>query len=96
MFTLLKLLLLLLVLVVAAFFASLNPAEVTLHYYFGSIELPLAILLVAALGVGVLLGLIVGLGIFLKAKRDQARLQRKARLAEQEVNNLRAIPLRDH
>lgn len=96
MFTLLKLLLLLLVLVVAAFFASLNPAEVTLNYYFGSTELPLAILLVAAMGVGVLLGLVAGFGMFVKAKRNQVRLQRKARQAEQEVNNLRAIPLRDH
>jgi len=94
--TLIKVLLLLLVLVVAAFFASLNPGEVMLHYYFGSIELPLAILLVATLGVGLLLGLFVGFGLFLRAKRDQVRLQRKARLAEQEVNNLRAIPLKDH
>lgn len=96
MITLLKLLLLLLVLVVAAFFASLNPAEVTLNYYFGSADLPLAILLVAAMGVGVMLGLFAGLGLYVRAKRTQLRLQRKARLAEQEVNNLRAIPLRDH
>jgi len=94
--TLIKIILLLLIVVAAAFFASLNPGEVTLHYYFGSIQLSLAILLVATLGVGLLLGLFVGLGLFLRAKRDQVRLQRKARLAEQEVNNLRAIPLKDH
>ncbi len=96
MLSLIKALLLLLAVVVAAFFASLNPGEVTLHYYFGSVELPLAVLLVATLGVGLLIGLFVGLGLFLRAKREQVRLQRKARLAEQEVNNLRAIPLKDH
>lgn len=96
MFTLLKWLLLLLVVAVTVYFASLNLAEVTLQYYFGSIQLPLAIVLVAAMGLGVLLGLVAGLGMFVRAKRDHVRLQRKARLAEQEVNNLRAIPLRDH
>ncbi len=76
-------------------FAALNSDPVSIDYYVGRIEVPLALLIVAALGVGALLGSLVGLGRVVRVKRDMARLRRETRATEEEVRNLRALPLRD-
>jgi uncharacterized integral membrane protein len=88
--------LLALVLFVAALsFAALNAAPVTIDYYLGQLEVPLALLLVAALAVGALLGSLIGFGRVLRIRRDMAKLRRESRATEEEVRNLRALPLRD-
>ena len=51
--------------------------------------------LAVALGVGALLGMLAGLGSILGLKRDNARLRRREKLAVEEVNNLRSIPIRE-
>ncbi len=81
--------------VVALTFAALNSDPVAIDYYLGRIEVPLALLLVAALGVGAMLGSLVGLGRVVRVKREMAKLRRETRATEQEVRNLRALPLRD-
>ncbi len=81
--------------VVALSFAALNSAPVTIDYYIGRIDIPLALLLVAALGVGALLGSLVGLGRVVRVKREMAKLRRESRATQEEVRNLRALPLRD-
>jgi lipopolysaccharide assembly protein A len=53
------------------------------------------VVLVGSLGVGALLGVTASLVTTLELRRDNARLRRKARLAEQEVSNLRTLPLQD-
>ena len=92
---LLKLLVILLVMVLGAAFTVMNPVNVPVEYYFGQRELPLPVLLLGALAVGALLGMLSGLGAILGLKRDNARLRRRERLAVEEVNNLRSIPLRE-
>lgn len=91
----LKLILLLLVMVIGAAFTVMNAETVPFNYYFGRTEAPLSLVLVVALGLGVLLGILAGLGILMEVKMENAALRRKARLAAEEVNNLRSIPLKD-
>jgi putative membrane protein len=76
--------------------AVMNADPVNLNYYFGSRELPLSVLLVGAVFVGAILGMAAGLGGMLRVKRENADLRRQARLASEEVNNLRSLPIKDH
>lgn len=91
----LKLLFILLVMLVGAAFAVMNADIVNLNYYFGTVELPLSVVLVGAVCLGALLGMLAGLAGLAGLKRENSSLRRKVRLASQEVDNLRAIPLKN-
>lgn len=90
-----KLLFILLVMLVGAAFAVMNAEHVHLNYYFGSAELPLSVILVAAICVGAVLGILAALVGFAGLKRENATLRRQVRIASQEVKNLRTIPIKD-
>ncbi|MDX1594453.1 MAG: LapA family protein [Gammaproteobacteria bacterium] len=81
--------------VLALSFAALNSDPVPIDYYVGRIDVPLALLLVVSLGAGALLGSLVGLGRVFRVKREMAALRRQTRATEEEVRNLRALPLKD-
>jgi len=89
-------LVILLIMAAGAVFAVLNPQPVGLDYYFGTLELPLSVVVVAALAVGALIGMLAGLGAMLGLRRENSRLRRRERLAAAEVNNLRTIPIKEH
>lgn len=91
----LKILIVLLVMAAGAAFAVLNPHLVTLDYYFGKFELPLSVVVVAALGIGALLGMLAGVRAIVTLKRENARLRRRERQTAEEVNNLRTIPIKE-
>ncbi len=91
----LALLLLLLVLGAGLTFSVMNAESVTLEYYFGSSDVPLALLLALTLTLGALLGVVASLGVILRLKRTNSGLRRENRLAEKEIMNLRNIPIRD-
>ena len=91
----LALLVLLLVVGVGLTFSVMNAEPVTLDYYFGSSDIPLALLLVISLALGALLGVIASLGLIVRLKRTASSLRRENRLAEKEIMNLRNIPIRD-
>lgn len=93
---LIRLILFLLVMLVGVALAVMNADPVNLNYYFGSRELPLSVLLVAAVFVGAILGMVAGLGGMMRVKRENADLRKQARLASEEVNNLRSLPIKDH
>ncbi|SCZ49194.1 lipopolysaccharide assembly protein LapA domain-containing protein [Thiohalomonas denitrificans] len=76
-------------------FAVLNAGDVQLNYYFGEAVLPLALVVVGALAVGALLGLLSAAGMLLARKHESNRLRRRLRLAEQEIRNIRELPVRD-
>lgn len=76
-------------------FACLNSQTVVINYYFNQKNLPLSLLLVFSFGIGLLLGLIVSVYSYLKVKSENRRLRNRANLAEKEIENLRAIPLKD-
>ena len=82
-------------LVVGLAFHVRNDQLVTLNYYMGSIELPVSLLVISSLLVGALLGILASLTFVAKLKRENAKLARLVRVTEEEVNNLRAIPIKD-
>lgn len=95
MFNLIKFLLLLAVAVLGAAFASVNPEEVMVNYYFGTLQLPMGLLILLLLGMGIVIGMGAGTLLVLRVKRENIALRRRARLAHEEVNNLRTLPLKD-
>ena len=88
-------LLTMLIIILFVLFTSRNPGVVQLDYYFGQYPVPVAVLVIGGLFVGVLLGLLLSISFLLKAKRNMFHLKRKVKVTEQEVNNLRTIPIKD-
>jgi len=88
-------LVLLIILLIGVTFACLNAAPVTLRYYIGESNFPLSLLLAFTLIVGVILGLVVAGITYIKLKTQNIRLNQRVKFAEQEVANLRSIPLKD-
>jgi len=76
-------------------FAILNAEPVQFNYYFGSTQTPFSLAIVIAMLVGAMLGLLAGLGMIMKAKRQVSRLRRSAEITEKEIANLRAIPIKN-
>lgn len=77
-------------------FAVHNAEPVQLNYYFGATVAPLSLIVVIALAAGALLGVITSVVLVFGQRRKVARLQRKLAMCEQELRNLRHIPLRDN
>lgn len=92
----LKLIFILLIMMIGAAFAVMNAETVQLNYYFGVKEFPLSVILVAAVALGAILGVLATLGSSLKLRRENMSLRHKAKIARQEVNNLRALPIKDN
>lgn len=76
-------------------FAVLNADPVQLNYYFGSKDVALSLVLVLAMIVGAVLGVIASAGMIISNRREVVKLRKAVQLAEKEVANLRAIPIRD-
>ena len=85
----------LMVILLGITFATLNSGPVTIHYYVGQHTFSLSLLLVLVFSAGSLLGLIVGFWLVLKLKVKNYRLTQHLKVAEKEIQNLRAIPLQD-
>ena len=83
------------ILISGAGFAVLNSGVIKLDFYFAIFELPLSVVLIAFLSLGAVLGVIASSSIMLRLKHENTGLKRKARLVDEEVNNLRTIPIRD-
>lgn len=90
-----KLILFMLIVMLGAVFAVLNAEPVQFNYYFGSVQMPLSLVMTIVLGAGVVLGILACMGLMFGMKRENLQLRRKSQLASQEVNNLRALPLKD-
>ncbi|MDA1107227.1 MAG: LapA family protein [Proteobacteria bacterium] len=95
MLRIIRLVLLMLIAVVGLVFAVLNAGQVDLSYYLGVWRAPLSLILVLAFALGALFGVIACLGMLFKAKQEGRRLHKTLKLSEQEVTNLRNIPVRD-
>jgi len=83
------------VIILGITFAALNHESVKINYYFSEQSLPLSFLLVLSFICGGIFGLCVGLWLLFKTKLKNYRLQRDLKIAEKEIENLRAIPLQD-
>ena len=88
--------LILAVLLVGVTFTTKNAQVVELNYYFGvHWETPLSFMLLTTLTVGLALGLLASLAMQARMQRQLLQVRRENRQLEQEVNNLRALPIRD-
>jgi len=72
-----------------------NDQFVVLDYFVGSKEFYLSALLIASFTLGAILGMLAGLPIFFKLNRDNAKIAKKLKLCEKEINNLRVIPVKE-
>lgn len=86
-------LLLICVLVVA--FALLNAEMVGVHYFFGDARLPLSLLLLIVLVMGALIGWFSGLRMMLGSRKSSHDLNKKVKTLQKELDNLRAMPVKD-
>ena len=94
MMRIVRLIFYILILLLGLTFAGLNAGPVELNYYFGSWQTPLSLLLVAAMTLGVVFGILASMGRLLRLKREVSALRKSAQLAQTEVANLRALPLK--
>ena len=76
-------------------FAVVNAKPVELNYFLATREVPLAMVLVLTLTLGALMGIVFSLGMVIRLKRETLRLRRQIQLTEQEVVNLRTMPIKD-
>ena len=89
---------LILILVVTLFtvtFTLLNSQPVKVNYYFGSYEVDLLIVVVICLVIGALLGVTAALGKVFSLKQEMSRKEKKIKITEKELENLRSLPLKD-
>ncbi|MFV1992744.1 MAG: lipopolysaccharide assembly LapA domain-containing protein [Acidiferrobacterales bacterium] len=84
------------VIFLAITFAVKNSHVVTLSYYFGiDWMLPLSVLLLVVLVLGIFVGYLVSLKTIMRLQGVATAARKEARQAEQEVSNLRSLPLKD-
>ena len=76
-------------------FAVLNADNVQLNYYFGSKQLPLSLAIVMSMVVGAILGVLASIKLILRTRREMSRLRKASAMAEKEITNLRAIPIKN-
>lgn len=78
------------VVLLGALFSIPNAHTVTLYYYFGQLEIRLALLLLLCLLLGVALTALINMGLILKLRNDKRRLEKARQTLEQENSRLRA------
>ncbi len=81
--------------VLAISFAVLNAEHVALNYYFGTRQVSLPLLMLLVFVIGALLGILVLLPRLIRLKSRHRRLRRRLKKHEEEVQNLRALPIKD-
>jgi lipopolysaccharide assembly protein A len=84
------------VLLVGVTFTTKNAQMVELNYYFGVHWVtPLSFMLLTTFTVGIVFGVLACLAMLARMQRQLLEVRRESRQLEQEVNNLRALPIRD-
>lgn len=77
-------------------FAVQNQQAVDLNYYFGlKWSGPLSLALLTSLAIGVVAGYIASLRMVVRMQRQLVQARKEIRQIEQEVINLRALPIKD-
>ena len=73
--------------------AIINDQPAKIDLYFAMPSLPLSLVLLLAVGTGIVLGAIASSFYFMRIKKENADLRRQTRQVEQEVKNLRTLPI---
>jgi len=88
--------LMLAVLLIGITFTTKNAQVVELNYYFGIHWVTsLSFMMLTTLTIGIVLGLLASLAMQARMQRQLLQARRDSRRLEQEINNLRALPIRD-
>lgn len=77
-------------------FTTLNAQSIQLDYYLSTTEVPLAIALVVAIAAGILFGFAASLGMVLRLKRENRRLKKTVKVAEQQELSLKVPRQHSH
>lgn len=85
----------LILLVLGVTFALLNATPVSFHYYIGVKEIPLSILLVLSFVLGLVIAFIVMSISILRLKAQKRSLNKRLKLIQKEIDNLRSLPVKE-
>lgn len=77
-------------------FAVLNAASVVLNFYVTTLSMPISVFIILTLGIGMLIGFLLGSIKYWRLKVENKRLKSQLKLTEQEIKNLRTIPVTDN
>lgn len=91
-----SLVLILVVTIITVTFTLLNSQPVKINFYFGHYEIDLLIVIVISLIIGAFLGILAAVGKLLSMKQEIMRKDKKIKIMEKEVENLRSLPLKDN
>ncbi|MCP4271871.1 MAG: DUF1049 domain-containing protein [Gammaproteobacteria bacterium] len=78
-----------------AAFAALNDSIITMNYFIGEAEIRLTYLLLACIIFGSLMSLLLLSGNYFKMRFEIRRLRNTVSMKDQELSNLRALPVKD-
>jgi len=78
-----------------AAFAALNDGIITMNYFIGEAEIRLTYLLLACIIFGSLMSLLLLSGNYFKMRFEIRRLRNTVSMKDQELTNLRALPVKD-
>lgn len=95
MLQMLRIVLVVLALLVGMMFALLNHESVTVNLLFDQFQLPLVALLIINLLLGLAVGMMIYLPRQLALRLELERARKKLTVAEAEVRNLRNMPIQD-
>ena len=76
-------------------FAQANSSLIIVDYYFGVAESRLALALLWSMMMGLVIGVLVGMTLSLKQRSQLRQKNRRLKQLEQELDNLRALPVRN-
>jgi len=96
MFKILGLILLLFIGIVVISFTTLNAQTIQLNYYFGSMDLPLAVAVVVSIAAGILFGFFASLGSIMRLKRENLKLKRTTKAVEKQLAQPRSTPVQEN
>jgi len=78
-----------------AAFAALNDAKVSINYFVATSEIPLAYLILACILGGSVMTLLLITGNYLRSRVEIRRLKKTIVMNNQELSNLREMPVKD-
>ena len=78
-----------------AAFAALNDGIITMNYFIGEAEIRLTYLLLACIIFGSLMSLLLLSGSYFKMRFEIRRLRNTVSMKDQELSNLRSLPVKD-
>lgn len=87
--------LIVLLLLFALSFALLNAGNVELNYYLGTVKIALSLLLVLTFAIGCVVGFLISMSWYLKARWEARKINKKLAETEKELASLRVMPLKD-